>query len=130
MAIDRELLEILACPACKKGVDLTPDGQGLLCSACRRRYSRHNSREKCKHDGQQTDSHGTQPDYAYRRQRERELIGLALAYRILGQPNPATRHLPGQHDCYSCNRQIQVIPCEERTLRQVRRVSVETGDEE
>ena len=39
MAIDRELLEILACPACKKGVDLTPDGQGLLCGACRRRYA-------------------------------------------------------------------------------------------
>ncbi len=38
MTIDRQLLEILACPACKTGVDLTPDGQGLRCGACRRRY--------------------------------------------------------------------------------------------
>ena len=39
MAITRELLEILACPACKTGLVLTSDGQGLLCNACRRRYA-------------------------------------------------------------------------------------------
>ncbi len=34
MAINPELLEILACPACKAKVFLTPDGNGLKCGAC------------------------------------------------------------------------------------------------
>ena len=29
MAISQELLEILACPACKAKVELKPDGSGL-----------------------------------------------------------------------------------------------------
>jgi uncharacterized protein YbaR (Trm112 family) len=37
--IDPELLKILACPLCKTGVTLTPDGKGLLCGSCRRRYA-------------------------------------------------------------------------------------------
>jgi hypothetical protein len=39
VAIDPELLKILACPACRTEVRLTEDGQGLLCSSCRRRYA-------------------------------------------------------------------------------------------
>ena len=39
MAIDRELVEILACPACRTEVRLTSDGTALLCHACRRRYA-------------------------------------------------------------------------------------------
>jgi uncharacterized protein YbaR (Trm112 family) len=38
MPIDRELLEILACPACRTEVRPTADGAALLCRACRRRY--------------------------------------------------------------------------------------------
>ncbi len=38
MAISQDLLEILACPACKEKVELTPDGMGLKCVACRRLY--------------------------------------------------------------------------------------------
>ena len=38
MAIGKELLEILACPACKVPVSLTPDGAGLKCDKCRRVY--------------------------------------------------------------------------------------------
>lgn len=38
MAVDSKLLEILACPACKTEVRPTPDGQGLVCGTCRRRY--------------------------------------------------------------------------------------------
>lgn len=38
MAINPELLEILACPACKAEVLLTADGTGLKCSACFRVY--------------------------------------------------------------------------------------------
>ena len=34
--IDKELLEILACPACKTEVKL--DGERLVCVACGRRY--------------------------------------------------------------------------------------------
>ncbi|HEV8376156.1 MAG TPA: Trm112 family protein [Candidatus Polarisedimenticolia bacterium] len=34
--LDPQLLEILACPVCKKPVHLTPDGCGLLCTECRR----------------------------------------------------------------------------------------------
>ena len=38
MAIDKELLEILACPVCKEEVQPTPDGNGLQCVKCRRIY--------------------------------------------------------------------------------------------
>lgn len=38
MAIDKTLLKILACPACKKPVTLKTDGTGLRCAACRRVY--------------------------------------------------------------------------------------------
>ena len=36
MAIDPELLEILACPACKTPVSLVNEGTGLRCGDCRR----------------------------------------------------------------------------------------------
>ena len=36
MAVDPELLEILACPACKTPVALVNDGAGLKCGSCRR----------------------------------------------------------------------------------------------
>ncbi len=38
MAIDPQLLEILACPLCKTPVNLTQDGQGLKCAQCSRVY--------------------------------------------------------------------------------------------
>jgi uncharacterized protein YbaR (Trm112 family) len=38
MPISQELLDILACPACKTPVKLTADGQGLRCEKCRRVY--------------------------------------------------------------------------------------------
>ncbi|MBC7910455.1 MAG: Trm112 family protein [Pyrinomonadaceae bacterium] len=38
MAISPELLEILACPACKAKVDLKADGSGLKCQECKRVY--------------------------------------------------------------------------------------------
>ena len=38
MAIDPQLLEILACPLCRTPVTLTQDGQGLKCAQCRRVY--------------------------------------------------------------------------------------------
>ena len=38
MMISQELLDILACPACKTEVKLTPDGQGLKCVQCYRVY--------------------------------------------------------------------------------------------
>ncbi len=38
MAVDPRLLEILACPLCKTEVTITPDGTGLVCNSCRRRY--------------------------------------------------------------------------------------------
>ncbi|MGB5984614.1 MAG: Trm112 family protein [Desulfobacterales bacterium] len=38
MAIDKELLEILACPQCKGEVQLTPEQDGLVCQACRLVY--------------------------------------------------------------------------------------------
>ena len=38
MAISQDLLEILACPACKARVELKPDGSGLKCVACHRVY--------------------------------------------------------------------------------------------
>lgn len=38
MAIDAELLEILACPLCKEEVKLTADEKGLKCVKCLRVY--------------------------------------------------------------------------------------------
>ncbi len=38
MAINQELLDILACPACKAEVKLTSDDQGLKCVSCHRVY--------------------------------------------------------------------------------------------
>ncbi len=38
MEISQELLDILACPACKAEVKLTPDGKALKCVACHRVY--------------------------------------------------------------------------------------------
>ena len=38
MAISEELLDILACPACKTEVKLTPNEQGLKCVSCHRVY--------------------------------------------------------------------------------------------
>jgi uncharacterized protein YbaR (Trm112 family) len=38
MAISQDLLEILACPACKGKVELQPDGSGLKCVECKRVY--------------------------------------------------------------------------------------------
>ena len=36
--IDKELLEVLACPVCKEPVELTADGKGLKCVKCGRIY--------------------------------------------------------------------------------------------
>lgn len=38
MAVDQQLLEILACPACKADVELKPDGSALKCVECKRVY--------------------------------------------------------------------------------------------
>jgi len=38
MAISEDLLEILACPACKAKVELQADGKSLKCVECRRVY--------------------------------------------------------------------------------------------
>lgn len=38
MAISQELLDILACPACKAKVELKLDGSGLKCVKCKRVY--------------------------------------------------------------------------------------------
>jgi uncharacterized protein YbaR (Trm112 family) len=38
MAVDPELLKILACPECKTPVTLTADEKGLRCGTCRRVY--------------------------------------------------------------------------------------------
>ncbi len=38
MAVSQELLDILVCPLCKAPVELTPGGEGLKCSQCRRVY--------------------------------------------------------------------------------------------
>ena len=34
--VDKELLDILACPFCKSGVKL--EGEGILCVSCGRKY--------------------------------------------------------------------------------------------
>lgn len=38
MAIDKELLEILACPKCKGDLRLTENRDGLICDACKLKY--------------------------------------------------------------------------------------------
>lgn len=38
MPIDKELLEVLACPKCKGDLVLEEDESGLICPACRLRY--------------------------------------------------------------------------------------------
>ena len=38
MAIEKDLLEILACPKCKGGLRLTEKGDGLVCDACALKY--------------------------------------------------------------------------------------------
>jgi uncharacterized protein len=38
MAISQDLLEILACPACKANVELNADGNSLKCVQCHRVY--------------------------------------------------------------------------------------------
>jgi len=38
MPIDKELLEILACPKCKGDIRLNDKGDGLICDACRLVY--------------------------------------------------------------------------------------------
>jgi uncharacterized protein YbaR (Trm112 family) len=38
MAIDKELLDILACPKCKGDVRLTDNKDGLICDACKLKY--------------------------------------------------------------------------------------------
>ncbi len=38
MAVDKELLDILACPKCKGPLILTKDGAGLICEPCRLLY--------------------------------------------------------------------------------------------
>ncbi len=38
MAIDPQLLEILACPNCKTAVTLVKDGTALKCATCHRVY--------------------------------------------------------------------------------------------
>jgi len=38
MAISEDLLEILACPACKAKVELKADGNSLKCVECKRVY--------------------------------------------------------------------------------------------
>jgi hypothetical protein len=39
MAIDKELLEILACPKCKGEVELNKAGDALECGACKLKYA-------------------------------------------------------------------------------------------
>ncbi|MDD5225382.1 MAG: Trm112 family protein [bacterium] len=38
MAIDKELLEILACPKCKGDIQLNEKGDGLICPKCKLLY--------------------------------------------------------------------------------------------
>jgi len=38
MPVPKDLLEILACPACKTPVEEVREGKGLRCSACGRIY--------------------------------------------------------------------------------------------
>ena len=38
MPISNDLAEILACPQCRGGIELLPDGSGLVCRGCRLKY--------------------------------------------------------------------------------------------
>lgn len=38
MAINPDLLTILACPKCREAVSLTDDREGLACAACKKVY--------------------------------------------------------------------------------------------
>ena len=38
MAIDKELLDILACPKCKGDIKLNEEKNGLICDACKLLY--------------------------------------------------------------------------------------------
>lgn len=38
MTINKELLDILACPKCKEKVQLNDKGDGLICSRCKLLY--------------------------------------------------------------------------------------------
>lgn len=38
MGINKELLEILACPKCKGDLTLTQTGDGLICNICKLKY--------------------------------------------------------------------------------------------
>lgn len=38
MAISKDLLDILVCPACRAKVAMTPDQAGLKCPECKRVY--------------------------------------------------------------------------------------------
>ena len=38
MAIDKELLDILACPKCKGEIYLNETGEGIICDRCRLLY--------------------------------------------------------------------------------------------
>ncbi|HON38567.1 MAG: Trm112 family protein [Desulfomonilia bacterium] len=38
MSIDKQLLDILACPKCKGKLELEEDQSGLVCRACRLKY--------------------------------------------------------------------------------------------
>lgn len=38
MGIDKELLDILACPKCKNDLTLSPDETSIICNTCRVRY--------------------------------------------------------------------------------------------
>jgi uncharacterized protein len=38
LAISKKLLALLVCPACKGPIELTVEGQGLRCAACRLVY--------------------------------------------------------------------------------------------
>ena len=38
MAISKELLDIVVCPACRAKVEIKPDGSGLKCVECKRVY--------------------------------------------------------------------------------------------
>jgi len=38
MAVSKELLDILVCPACRAKVEMKPDESGLKCVECKRVY--------------------------------------------------------------------------------------------
>lgn len=38
MALNKELIDILACPKCKAELELTPEQDGLICRDCKAAY--------------------------------------------------------------------------------------------